>query len=458
MPEAAVDSTQPPVMAPRFDPDVLKRREIMRRAVRIGVPIGIALVILLLLILIVATLGSGQDADVARANGSRPTEQVLIQRPTNVLTPRTADGGGLYDAGDVPPAEDAPAPSPVTTFPTREPPPVSPPPATATPPPAPPAVRDSVPATQPRPPLETIPAWDAIPGSPAATQSAEPQTQPTAHAATQPAQSSLPAMSRPTPPAAAAPSHAEDQVNRGVVALRASDLEVADSAFRQALALDVRNSRAYHGRGLVALLRNRPEDAIAFLETAMRCAPRPPPRNLYYNLAVAHLRQNPMRAARYVMDYLSNSAAPPDEEMANALGAALNVAGYSARNNPYYDDAREFYFKYDQKLEKARTDGMKRWGTQWLPESEAAAKWDAYRKAAQAVMDARRTLSASSVPRDKKYVIAKSEAEAKQIRDAYRQAGQVELAARADLKTAQALLNNIEWPPLPTDLQPVLDP
>jgi hypothetical protein len=49
-----IETAQPPKLAPRFDPQALRRREIIRRAIRIGVPVAIALAIILLVFVIVA--------------------------------------------------------------------------------------------------------------------------------------------------------------------------------------------------------------------------------------------------------------------------------------------------------------------------------------------------------------------------------------------------------------------
>jgi tetratricopeptide (TPR) repeat protein len=329
----------------------------------------------------------------------------------------------------------------------------------------PPTVASQTPAPPPQLSLEAIPA-------PADLSSAFVDTDPSKPITFAPVPSGVPSTLivpvQPDPSAKLSTSPADPQVARGVPLLRFGDLEAADSAFKQAIALDNQNHRGFHGRGLVAMLKNRPDEAINLLEIAYRVAPKqPPPRTLVYNLAAAHLSRNPMRAARYCIIYLSNPKVGADEELANALGAALNMADDWARGNSFYAQARDFYLKYDLRLAAARGDGMQRWGMQWLAAADAAAKWAAYRQNAETVAQLRVRAAHATIARQKvaaeidhmnRSVIGYSATSYERMNRRYMTAAQRELEVRSALSSAEGLLSSTEIPPLLTALGPILDP
>ena len=47
----------------------------------------------------------------------------------------------------------------------------------------------------------------------------------------------------------------------------------------------------------------------------------------------------------------------------------------AARIPTFFVDARKFYMDYDQRLNTARTDGKRRWGTEWIESDKAQEKW-----------------------------------------------------------------------------------
>src|SRR5688572_33504974 len=101
-------------------------------------------------------------------------------------------------------------------------------------------------------------------------------------------------------------------------------------------------------------------------------------RALIYNLGVVHLKENPMRAAKYIRDYLAKPTTPLDEPLQNMLGAALESAGATdAKSGTVFMELRNFYFQYDSRLAGARKDGTRRWGIHWIPAAQADAKWQA---------------------------------------------------------------------------------
>jgi hypothetical protein len=280
------------------------------------------------------------------------------------------------------------------------------------------------------------------------------------------APSTAPAATKPAAVAGGTP--AQEQIARGVSLLLAADYDSADSAFKQALALEPRNPRAFHGRGLVAYLKNKPGDAAGFMETALKNSPgAPSPRVLTYNLAVVHLKTNAMRGARLIKDYLAHPKVAPDEQMANALGTCLNLADDSARNHAFYNEARDFYMKYDQKLAAARGDGTARWGTRWISAAQAAAKWALYRQRAESLAETRTRVGRATLDKKKAYDNMRfmqrdmrlySDAEKRAAREKYEAAAKNEIKLREQLQRAEAQMAATETPPLPTSLEPILDP
>jgi hypothetical protein len=253
-----------------------------------------------------------------------------------------------------------------------------------------------------------------------------------------------------------------------VAQLLAGEHDSADAEFKAALKTEPKSVRAYHGRGLVALLKSRPGDAAAMMETALKnCQPGLPPRSLIYNLAAAHLKTNAMRSAKLIKDYLSHPSAGLDEQMANALGAALNVADDSARNHFFYNEIRDFYLKYDQKLAIARGDGRQRWGTEWLPASQAASKWAVYRQRAEGLAALRTQVGRATLDKQRAYdnlrfmqrgMRLHSTAEKREANDKYEDSARHEISLRQQLSRAEAQMSATEAPPLPTGLDPILDP
>ena len=135
-----------------------------------------------------------------------------------------------------------------------------------------------------------------------------------------------------------------------------------------------RNStQAMHGLGLAYAYMGEEAKAVATMEKAMAQAAD---RAIVHNLAVMHLHdRNPVRAAKFIRDYLSRPGVPLDEPLQNLLGAALAAASDDARSGPVYAEVREFFFVYDGRLNAARTDGKKRWGMRWIPAGQADYNW-----------------------------------------------------------------------------------
>jgi tetratricopeptide (TPR) repeat protein len=210
--------------------------------------------------------------------------------------------------------------------------------------------------------------------------------------AAQPQPPATPPTPGPAPVVAAAASQPapkpgiDAQIERGKAALASGDLRAAIEAFKNALDADKTNPMALHGLGLAQFQSNDKTKGMATLEQAVKASDNAN-RAVVYNIAVANLRppENPMRAAKFIKDYLSRPGVPLDEPLQNLLGAALARANDSAaRTGTAYAQAREFYFQYDRKLAAARHDGTARWGMRWIPESQAERKWQTSRTRAEA--------------------------------------------------------------------------
>jgi tetratricopeptide (TPR) repeat protein len=163
------------------------------------------------------------------------------------------------------------------------------------------------------------------------------------------------------------------QLDAGQKALLNGDYKEAMTAFRNALDFDRKSVLAMHGIGITHYQMGEQRKAIEQLEKTLTVGTN---RALVHNLAVVHFKENPMRAAKFVRDYLARPNTPLDEPLQNVLGAALNAAGATdAKTGTVFIALREFYFQYDRQLASARTDGMKRWGMNWIPGPQADAKW-----------------------------------------------------------------------------------
>jgi hypothetical protein len=164
----------------------------------------------------------------------------------------------------------------------------------------------------------------------------------------------------------------EGQLAAGQQALLDGDYKKAMTAFRNALDVDRQSVLAMHGIGVTYYQMGEKIKAIEQLEKTLTTGTN---RALVHNLAVVFIKENPMRAAKHVRDYLARRDTPLDEPLQNVLGAALAAAATTeARSGPVFAGFREFYLEYDRRLASARTDGMKRWGMQWIPGAEADAK------------------------------------------------------------------------------------
>jgi len=151
--------------------------------------------------------------------------------------------------------------------------------------------------------------------------------------------------------------------------------EEAQKAFEAIVAKQPGNVVAQDALGCLALFANNRDKAAGHFEKA--AAAKPGDRVAAIDLAALKLDDDPMQSVRLLRAYLS-SGGPLDEQGQNAFGTALTRADHKqGSDRVYLLESRDFYFRYDQRLNAARTDGMKHWGNQWVDAATADAKWAA---------------------------------------------------------------------------------
>ncbi|MDB5295623.1 MAG: hypothetical protein JWO31_1606 [Phycisphaerales bacterium] len=173
----------------------------------------------------------------------------------------------------------------------------------------------------------------------------------------------------------------EELARRGADAIALGDIKAARDCFVDAVQLDPRHRRSLESLGYCYLKLNDVARATKSMEAAQAVpatAPAAAPviatssgRSLAVNLAYVLLRnRNAMRGAKYIKDYLaSQSAAPPDEDVLDALAVCLAQAPDEAKVNRLYDECVKFYEQANARLEATRPN-EKRWGVDWIPKSE----------------------------------------------------------------------------------------
>ena len=250
------------------------------------------------------------------------------------------------------------------------------------------------------------------------------------------------------------------QLALGNEALKAHDFKRAVQAFKDAMDGQRNSTQAMHGLGLAYAYMGEKAKGVATLEKAMA---QGADRAIAHNLAVMHLHdRNPVRAAKFLRDYLSRPGVPLDEPLQNLLGAALAAAGDDARSGPVYAEVRDFYFVYDGRLNAARADGKKRWGMQWIPAGRADYNWKVSKSRAEEFERLRIAAGRATVrkqrARDAVHDFNTSMAlhtddEQRTVWRRMEGAVKDERAAHKGLEGARNLLEQTEMPPFPKDFQ-----
>lgn len=223
--------------------------------------------------------------------------------------------------------------------------------------------------------------------------------------------------------------------------------------------MDKKSPHAHHGLGLAYHGLGQPSKAVEMLEKAASLGTN---RAIVHNLAVVHMKANPMRSAKFVREFLALPTTPLDEPLQNVLGLAMVSANEDARSGAVYPALRKFYLEYDHRLAVARNDGNKRWGMRWIRAEDADARWAQSKKAADDLSKASRDAGRAALRTKKAYQAGRDiatslrlhrEREKRAAVARYRGAMKDEEAARQRLATARSVASSTEQPQFPSHLQ-----
>jgi hypothetical protein len=241
--------------------------------------------------------------------------------------------------------------------------------------------------------------------------------------------------------------------------MRGGDVGAADELFKKSLQLAANHDKSTVGQAVLPAFAQKPAEAIARLEKliAQRTA-----RATAVNLASLCLKDNPMRSARVLRDYLASPKTAPDEESLDYLLVALKQGEQKGGTSGGIKEMRAFCDQYEAKL-AAGHPGQKRWGNTWIAGAEADRKKTALAKA-------RTTLDSATSAR--KSAEIRAERARQQVNDRRGNAAPEEMMslrqgtaeaekAATDAKKAeekaQSAYDALEQPPLP-DAIPIVEP
>ena len=240
--------------------------------------------------------------------------------------------------------------------------------------------------------------------------------------------------------------------------MRGGDVTSADQLFKKSLQLAGDRDKSTIGQAVLPAFAQQPREAIARLEKLLA------QRNAHataVNLASLYLKDNPVRAAKLLRDYLATQKSI-DETTLNYLGVALRQSEQKAGTSASFKEQTAFYEQCETKLAAAHP-GQKRWGSTWIASADADRKRAALAKARAGVDTstsarrsadlradrARQLLSdrAATLPREDVMALRQAEAEAEKAA----------ADAKQNADKAQADYAALEPPPLP-DAIPIVEP
>lgn len=266
------------------------------------------------------------------------------------------------------------------------------------------------------------------------------------------------------PPVAPPPEGTTDWfVFKGKELLAQRKYQPALQQFADAIKKDRSNPDAWHGSGICYQYMGDRATALNRLEKAASLYNRPN-RAVVFNVAGANLRDNPMRAAKLVRDFLAREDVPLDEQLHTMLGKALFSVNRQGRLHPAYTEAEAFFFEYGARLDSSRTDGRRRWGGEWVPGAQATEKWTRYRSGRDNTERLRREVDRATKQKKDTWdrlldqqtgMRLRSTVEQREAKRAYEQAATREIALRQQLQQAEIAFNSIEKPPFPQLLRPL---
>jgi tetratricopeptide (TPR) repeat protein len=273
------------------------------------------------------------------------------------------------------------------------------------------------------------------------------------------APATLPASTRPaaSPTTRLTKEAAEHAIVRAYEMIGLDQFEDARKMLEPVMRVDPNGGRANLGMGYTLLRLGRTKEAIPALEKAYSA--QPTDRTLVLTLAAALQEENPMRAARVLKEHMSASPGKaPDEELQNALFSVLNRAANDPKVNKegFFEECKNFYMTYDQRLSEAHDHGEKHWGNTWIVAKDADKKWDVVITRQKAYAEASRNAELSTrntaKAKDQLQFVNNgfglhSERERRAAADDYKAATATEKKAYAAKERAEAALNKAEQPP-----------
>jgi len=220
--------------------------------------------------------------------------------------------------------------------------------------------------------------------APAAPKAAAPAATPARPPTGAPAAPSKPATA-PVTAAEKAKRTAEVLLVQGTDALTLGDFKAARDCFVDVIQVDPRNRQALASVGYCYVQLDDIPRATRSLEAAVAGNPAVD-RALALNLAYSLFRgRNTMRAAKVIKDYLAAHPGTTDEQALNMYAICLGQSSDEARLSRFWTECVAFYDQYNKKVEATRP-GFKRWGVEWIPESDWAIT-DGKNKVVQGKMD-----------------------------------------------------------------------
>lgn len=179
-------------------------------------------------------------------------------------------------------------------------------------------------------------------------------------------------------------------LSRGLEFLQSGDYPKAREMLVRAVSADPRNPLAQHALGIALLHLGEFAQATGPLERALTLSPDD--TLVLNNLSAALVgSNNPVRAARHIVDFLTARPQVLEEHLADALATALNKVDAQARRGRLFSELSAFYQSYQVKLEVLRP-GMKRWGYQWITAEEFAQKQEQARRQQEALVAVNRQI------------------------------------------------------------------
>lgn len=283
-----------------------------------------------------------------------------------------------------------------------------------------------------------------------------------ASAATQPAPTAAPEVVRPSGLAVGRLLH------QGWDALTQKHYAESAAIFDKAVAIGAVDANALEGRGICKYELKENKQADKDLEKAYELSSAGGPGKVSRQLVIAAAaasvaNDNAMRAVkilRGLMEAMEQNSRY-DEELQNDLGIALSHTTPQAKQSPLFQESLKFYLEYDKKLNAQRTDGMARWGTQWIPADDAAAKWKTYEHVSDEAGQAAKIADHATLDRIHAYdhyvelhgMRLHSDAEIQMYMNEYKQSLITEAAANKQLNRAVEKLNRTEKPPFPDSIE-----